>query len=652
MLCLEKHLTALLCMALALAAAVPLTADPNPVSYSGGTLTLMADHPTIALTGERLVFDLQQARMNVTATLQFHNRGDACTVQMGFPVLAQPAPKVGGYFTVHDFVVKVDDQPLDTTETKAPMQLGKGEQACKWYTFSVPFEANQQRLMEVVYEERGRGNGTDISIPYILATGAAWRGKIRSLEVVVRFGDLLNYRDLQLAGDGQRLATEFGEGAMVWKTTDYDGKPELLWLTAKLGQRIHFDKVGDYPPRMHSEAIDNVRWHNGRLLFAADLVQQMALVQVATRHGNMVRFEKEGRTADLECHELPCFYATEPRLFVDAQHAAQALGIVVSLPTVDIETAPASVGSARQTALHPTQLEKHRLRSLRFLATHDLAACAEVCAEIGQGEQQPAALRRWALLYLTGVSPDTADLADVVSRLEAAGDEDLVRVVAEMVLAADCDEIVQGGALVLRQLGSGAGRSALVWNISECENWQDATGRARNAGLALRRMYAFGAVAALIEAVNSYEGKQKSEDALVALGYLGDDEAISFLTETALRTDATTDLICCAARALAQLGTQKGLEACADLALRASDYRARGYALRGIEAAISPYYRSRSRPRSRPLPDWAPCLPVRDACRVAIPLLEGIATNSADKATVITAERLLDSARRKLAKQG
>ena len=123
------------CVAVLLSAGLA-SGDLGAVTWAGGTLRLMDDHPTISLTSEKLVLEPQPTTTFITASMEFHNHGEACTAQMGFPVLE--AARGPGYHYVESFTVEAGGEPLDTGRQDGQIELADGEHKCKWYLLSVP----------------------------------------------------------------------------------------------------------------------------------------------------------------------------------------------------------------------------------------------------------------------------------------------------------------------------------------------------------------------------------------------------------------------------------------------------------------------------------------------------------------------------------
>ncbi len=627
--------------------------DLGAVTWAGGTLRLMDDHPTISLTSEKLVLEPQPTTTLITASMEFHNHGEACTAQMGFPVLE--ASRGPGYHYVESFVLEADGKPMEFAqpEQSHKMKLGEREMTCKWYLFSVPFEAGQTRQMQVRYEELRRYSGLEsVSVPYVLATGATWNGSIRDLELEIWIDERLNYHSIELKGDGQPLALAARDGTWSWEIAEYDGTPGLLWLTAGLGPKsVQRDGKRQY------YGFNHLRWDEGVLFVEQELLCDVLMAQMASSAPAEPRIEKEGKAVQLTAvaSEVPQGEHGETKLFVDPRPALAAFGGAIEVNTdeagdahVSITTCPDSAEAARNTALYREQETKYRLRCLRALHDRWPDELVAVCEEITGRDTEKAAVLTWAVAYLADAQPESVDLGAMPAKLELRA-ANWVQELAETILASQSDRIVRGGAMLLRQADPEAARDALIYRISECEDWQDGVHRGRNAGLALRLLKTPDAASALIQAVRSHEWHQPSEDAMIALGFLGDESAIDFLHDTALDpADKSRDIICVAAQSLSYLGTPPALEACADVWLKTDDAEVRWRALLGVRIAVgAETYTSRFMPALAP--EWGRPMSVEEGCRACLPLLERLKPKAAEAGKEREIASLINHARDTLA---
>jgi len=631
-----------------LTTAVVASADLGAVTWSGGTLRLLDDHPTISLTSEKLLFEPQFDTTLVTASFEFENKGDACEAQMGFPALEYNRGP-GSHYVRH-FVVDADGEALDVAEQDGTIQLGERERECKWYLLTVPFEAGQTRRLRVRYDEFRMYSGGDIvRVPYVLATGATWNGAIRDLDIEVRLGERLNYHDIELLGDKQPLEVRWEADTLYCRLSEYDGEPEMLFLNAGVGPTSVTRDDG----RRHDGGWC-VRWRRGILLVALDYLCDVLLAEATWSDAHSAKLGKEGNEVQLRGWTLPTGTHRGATLFVQPGPALEAFGGAIEVTRDDagdaqvaISACPDSAQSARDTALHYGQETEHRLRCLRALGERWPDELGPVCEEIAARSREQAPLLAWVFAYLTEVSPGSVDAKEIRTRLGAGGN--WVDELTETALATRDDRIVRGGAMALAEAAPLQVRAALIHRISNCDNWQHGVHRGRNAGLVLRLLKTPEAASALTDAVRSHEWHQPSEDAMVALGFLGDESAIEFLHDTALEPEGKSrDIICRAAQSLSYIGTPAALEACADVWLNSDDGEVRWRALLGIRIAVgAKTYRSSYMPALHP--EWARPMSLEEGCRVSLPLLERLLPRARELDRENDVASVIETAREKLA---
>ncbi len=675
-----RNLPPLAVLLAALLASATLLADPAAVLTSGGTVRLMDEHPSVALVSEKIVMDVGIGNTEVTVVLNFKNEGAECVAQMGFPTLNLRRDR--SFHFVHDFAVDVDGEAIEVTQAAGKLKLrvpvaeadGKPklidtEGDCTWHLFKVPFKAGESRRMRVRYDERVpyANYDTEARVPYILSTGGTWRGPIGEVQIEVKLGDRLNYHKLTLKGDGKPLEFKEQDDTLTWSAKDYNGEPGLLEFEAGRGPAVLTTDGGG-----RLEGIQEVRWHHGRLYVQADFLADLLCVQ----NMQMAIFHKEGRRVELESRPFDAFasYSSLPqfKLYVDPKPALDAFDAAMDV-TRD-ERGDACVAfklyvrkgaqTARATAECLTQKPEFRLRclgvlderfpdacapaceticcrpgehpdvvqkALQLLSERKEESCRKICREILTRTADHPAVMLWALGYLADEKPDDAAVEGVLARVPGADAQERTKALADIVLSSRYDPPVRGGAMVLGTLDPAAARQHLVTGISRCPNWMDGIHRGRNAGLALRLMRMDGAREMLVEAIKGYKGQQPVEDALIAIGLLGDDAAIPYLVETAvaLDTKVSRNISCAAAEALARMGTPKSLAACAQVMERSRDGEVIRRALKGFDIAAAyqaypgkaVYYWS----EPRPAPEWARSTSVEESCRVAALLLERVA---------------------------
>jgi len=660
--------TAVWCGGLLAAAVLSLCgragADPGSVIWSGGSVRLVAEHPSIALVSEKIVMDVDIGNTEVTVVLNFRNEGDECVAQMGFPTLVLRRDHSNHF--VSDFAVEVDGQPLEVTKADGKLKLLDTEGDCTWHLFKVPFKTGESRQMRVRYDQRVPYANYDMEarVPYILSTGGTWRGPIGEVQLEVKLGDRLNYHKLALKGDGKPLTFKEQDDALTWSAKDYNGEPGLLEFEAARGPAVLQTDGGGGEAR----GIEAVRWRHGRLYVQADFLADLLCVPEAQTWA----FRKEGQTVELEGRPLDAFasYSVIPqfKFYVDPKPALEAFDAAMNVTRdkggdacVEFKLyVQKGADTARATAESSGQKPECRLRclgvldgrfpdrcaetceticwrtaddpdvmqkALQLLSERKEGSCRRLCREILARKDEHPAVMLWALGYLADEKPDDAAVERALARVPGADVQERTKALAEMVLSSRYDPPVRGGATALARLDPPTARQHLVTGISKCPNWMDGIHRGRNAGLALRLMRMDGAREMLVEAIKGYKGQQAVEDALIAIGFLGDDTAIPYLVETAL--DPKPSFPCAAARALARMGTPRSLEACAQVMERSRDSEVIRRALTGFDIATA--YQAYPGKAicywfdPRPAPDWARTVSVEEGCRVAAPLLERLA---------------------------
>ncbi len=604
------------CVVLSLAFVCGIAAaDPGAVTWSGGTVRLMAEHPSVSLVEETIVFEPNLTDTAVTVDLQFHNTGEARTVQMGFPTLKLGGP---GYHFVRDFTVEADGAALPVTvQEDAQIELGGRSRDCVWHLFEVPFGADADLAMTVRYREHREHYWKMLRVPYVLATGASWQGEIRSVDLEVRLAERRNIGAVVLGVGVPIDATPHPEpltltqsgNVLRWRAEDYNGTPGVISLQAELGPGTVTDDAERH--RRHYNAA-LAWWQDHRrasaLLIEADYLADCLLATVAERSEDRVTLAKEGREVELAVTRLEGEFVPEGIELVDPAAALEAFGGAISTATEDdgdlavtITTCPDSVASAQATALCAEQTLDYRRRALRRLAERWPEECAAVCEAIVARESEQAAVLAWAVGRLEAAGTPIEAPDALIERIEGDWRGEL----AEAILSATCDEELRGGVAMVPATSARSVGDRLVAGISECDDWQQGVPRGRNAGLALRLMQSPGARQAIEAAIAADGGHQPSEDAFVALGFLGDDAAIDMMVRTALDVDgAARDLQCAAAAAAGYLGTRAGMEACLDLWRRAEDREVQWRAWRGLEIACgTDHYRGHYSPGE--LPAWA-----------------------------------------------
>jgi len=215
-------------LALACAAAWADVATPRP------------QWTTVRMASEEVVITLGEQKVQVSATFQMHNLGEASVVAMGYPL---------GEFesALNDFAVKVNGEPLGAVRSQAggaqaggPMLRGGGgggkpggaanepyrfEGPYKeWKVFDVPFAANERKAVSVSYwvepaKVKDAEAGALLAYCYTMKTGATWKGKIDEAKISVKLNGIPASRLVRVLPAGY---TKSNSGAALsWTLKDF-----------------------------------------------------------------------------------------------------------------------------------------------------------------------------------------------------------------------------------------------------------------------------------------------------------------------------------------------------------------------------------------------------------------------------------------------
>lgn len=629
----------LLCLVSVLLLCPVLCADPMGTVEGGGNLRLADEHRTISLVSERLVFEPQLGTTRVTARLDFENTAEACTVRMGFPIVAVH-PGSGQDF-LRALTVRLDGgEPLEVTKRAqaTPLDLASGRIYCGWHYFSVPFADHGKLRMECSYEVAGGWP----QVPYVLATGGTWKGPIHDFELEVRLGERLDWNNLQLTGDGQPLAYQEQGGGLRWHCTDYEGKPGLLWFSARPGPaQVTVDGMDLRGADARGLLAGEVRsgyhrpcfWRQGRVLVSLDLLRELLLLDsvsfpehdAATLPPATARARWSGGECQLPALRIPALSGRDGEpigvAYVDPAPAFQCFGgrlehrrnargdLEVSLVSV-----PDTPARARTAALAETLAGGFRLRALRYLAAREPVALAELARQIGARPQEDPTV----LLALVGYAAEDAGPAltpsAVVPRLRLWRGLSALQTVLSVAQAFPDDAVLRGAGLVLRTLDPEAARAALLDKLSS--GGPDD----RTRGLLLRLLALPGTCQQLVAVLQANADRVTLGNGALTLGYLGDDDAIPFLQELVRHYEPVNNGVGdSAARALGLMGTAQALSACAEMLPEPRRTKwTTGLLLEGLQraAGVVPdhpwYYQTR--------PVWACSLTPAEARATVLPL--------------------------------
>lgn len=246
--------------ALLLSHARPASADiAPPPPPEGANITPSSETTQVRMLSETVTIEVanntidQPTRAKVTAAFTMRNLGEEDEqMQVRFPLNLlypyQSDPNTCVYPLaapeINDFTARVDGRPVaveNTMETLRDEWRDLPPKAIKcWANFPVTFPAGQDVNIEVSYSVAGyhsQETTGQVSFPYVLLTGAAWKDTIGRAEIILKAPFELN---------GQTLVYTWPENAEVsgsearWVFEDFepDQNVEAAIMNPGLWQRI------------------------------------------------------------------------------------------------------------------------------------------------------------------------------------------------------------------------------------------------------------------------------------------------------------------------------------------------------------------------------------------------------------------------------
>ena len=202
---------------------------------------------TVRMASEEVVITLGEQKVQVDATFQMHNLGQASVVAMGYPL--------GAFETaLNDFAVTVNGEALKAVRTQtggAPagglMRGGIGGGAAggrmpggapggagnepyrfegpykEWKVFDVPFAADEKKAIRVTYwvepaRVKDAEAGALLTYSYTMKTGATWKGKIDEAKIAIKLGGIAPSRIVRVLPAG--YAKTNSGAALIWTLKD------------------------------------------------------------------------------------------------------------------------------------------------------------------------------------------------------------------------------------------------------------------------------------------------------------------------------------------------------------------------------------------------------------------------------------------------
>jgi hypothetical protein len=164
---------------------VPAWSDDGAITGIGGRISLMDEHPGVALLAEYVHarVDLAAGTANVECVFVLSNQGGEDSVLVGFPERAGGDTGAQPFSSFRSFV---DGQEVTCTRVKGDLD----PDPLYWWTKKISFAAGETRVISDEYESPlgssiGDSTGNFASFEYTLWTGSSWAGRIRSASIVL-----------------------------------------------------------------------------------------------------------------------------------------------------------------------------------------------------------------------------------------------------------------------------------------------------------------------------------------------------------------------------------------------------------------------------------------------------------------------------------
>lgn len=173
------------CSVVTLWSAVPAWADDGAVTGVGGRISIMDEHPAVALVSEHVHarVSLIDRISEVECVFVLSNHGAADTVLIGFPESASGDTNARPFLSFQSYV---DGQAVTCTR-----QVGERRaDPLFWWTKKVYFAGGQTRIIRDEYRSPlgvsiGDSTGSFAFFEYSLWSGSSWSGDIGAASIVL-----------------------------------------------------------------------------------------------------------------------------------------------------------------------------------------------------------------------------------------------------------------------------------------------------------------------------------------------------------------------------------------------------------------------------------------------------------------------------------
>jgi hypothetical protein len=223
--------------------AVPcsLSADPVSILLHGGAASPVEGEPDVRMVSEELSVKLFGHEAVVTADMLFRNEGPTQDVELGFPQI--------NYYQTPELVLEAVQFVVDGREVLS-RHVGDGgrplpglsapQDVPSWHVATVSFAAGQERRVRITYRHEHGGGIYGPFFPYVLSTGASWKGhSVERIRVVVDYGEAAD--TIRSAGP-KGYETDEAARRLTWLFEDYRGTPQVIgvgWRERPLETRVN-----------------------------------------------------------------------------------------------------------------------------------------------------------------------------------------------------------------------------------------------------------------------------------------------------------------------------------------------------------------------------------------------------------------------------
>lgn len=188
---------------------------PDPIRAKGITVLRPTD---IRLIYEKITVDLTPDSSFVNCYFRLHNEGKARKVQIGYPNMGYYSYNNQRSFNLNTINVFEDGIKINGISTYVPdsVNISNNDNNNKpWYLWDTNFRANETKVIVVTYSLPHGIVKNDLyyKFDYLLSTGAGWKGKIDTAEIIVNLKNI--NRDLILKTSPANFTST--ENQIIWK---------------------------------------------------------------------------------------------------------------------------------------------------------------------------------------------------------------------------------------------------------------------------------------------------------------------------------------------------------------------------------------------------------------------------------------------------